>query len=105
MASIDSLKPGQKITITVNSLPRSEGGRKTLARLMREDPEAKRGLAAAQKKRRQRMNVYNRGNRDWVSREKPAIVVRVEKGRSWTMVYTPDLASEFKNLEKHLKIA
>jgi hypothetical protein len=71
---------------------------------MRKDINHKRSLRKAQIKRAQRINIYNRGNRDWVSREKPAQVVRVSKGAKWSMVFTPDLMGEMRNVEKYIKI-
>jgi hypothetical protein len=51
------------------------------------------------------MVIYNRGNRDWVSRETVARVVHVVRGATWTMVYTPDLSSEFNCINQYIKIA
>ncbi len=91
---VGSFKPGQAITCTITKLPRTEDQEHTIARMMRRDPANKRALARAQKMRSQRLNVYNRGNRDWTSREKPARVVRVTPGSTWTMPFTPDLVAD-----------
>ena len=104
MPTVASFKPGQSITCTVESIPLSEGGRQTIAKLMRKDLTHKRNLKKAQDKRRQRMNVYIRGNREWTSRETVAKVVRVSKGASWSMLYTPDMANELNFVSKNLKI-
>lgn len=104
MATPASIKPGQSITCTVDIIPASEGGRQTIAKLMRKDLTHKRNLKKAQNKRRQRMIVYNRGNRDWTSRETVARVVRVVKGASWTMVYTPDMAGELNFVSKYISV-
>ncbi|MDX2147667.1 MAG: hypothetical protein SFZ23_09110 [Planctomycetota bacterium] len=103
--SLDALKPGQKITCTVTSLPRSDDHVDTIERLMRRDVGVKRALRKAQRMRAQRITIYNRGNRDWVSREKPARVVYVKPGASWSMAYTPELAPDFRSVEKFLSIA
>lgn len=87
-------KPGQHLECTVSKLPRTEDQAATVARLMRLDPENKRALRRAQRMRRQRMVVYNRGNRDWYSREKSAKVVFVGIGESFTLPYTHDLAHD-----------
>src|SRR5262249_19292773 len=58
----------------------------------------------AQRMRRQRMVVYNRGNRDWYSREKSAHVVRVAKGQSWTMPFTLDLAGDLATVGAFVSI-
>ncbi len=104
MSTTASFKPGQSITCTVATIPASEGGRQTIAKLMRKDLTHKRNLKKAQDKRRQRMNVYTRGNREWTSRETVAQVVRVVKGASWTMLYTPDMAGEMNFVSKYLTV-
>ena len=87
-------KPGQHLECTVSKLPRTDDQAATIARLMRLDPENKRALRRAQRMRRQRMVVYNRGNRDWYSREKSAKVVHVGVGESFTLPYSHDLAHD-----------
>lgn len=96
--------PGQVLTCVVERNPRSHGEETTLERLMRRDPENKRALRRAQRMRAQRLNVYNRGNRDWVSREKPARVVRAIKGATWTMEFTPDIANDLESVANCLTI-
>jgi hypothetical protein len=105
MSTATTLKPGQTITCTLEKVPLNEGARQTIAKLMRKDLTNKRNLRKAQSKRRQRMVIYNRGNRDWVSRETVARVVHVVRGATWTMVYTPDLSSEFNCINQYIKIA
>lgn len=92
-AAIDvtKFKPGQNLVCTVSAAPKTDDQADTIARLMRMDPEHKRALRRAQRMRRQRMIVYNRGNRDWYSREKSAKVVHPNKGESWTMPYSRDM--------------
>ena len=97
-------KPGTNLVCTIDKLPRTEDQTSTLARLMRKDPIAKRALRRAQRMRRQRMIVYNRGNRDWVSREPSARVVRIAKGESWTMPYTLDLANDLAIVQPYISI-
>jgi hypothetical protein len=99
-----SFAPGTTVRCTITAAPVSEGDQKTIARLMRRDPANRRALARAQHLRRQRMNVYNRGNRDWVSREKPAQVVVVRPGCAWSMTYTLDIAPELAKVGRYVKI-
>jgi hypothetical protein len=101
----DSLKPGQKISCTISSVPRAQDAKDTIARLMRRDLANKRALRKAYRVRQQRLNVYVRGNRDWVSRENPAKVVIVKSGSTWTMTYTPDIAPDIASVAKYLTIA
>jgi hypothetical protein len=103
-ADAPQFKPGQSLVCTISKLPRTEDQESTLARLMRKDPAAKRALRRAQRMRRQRMIVYNRGNRDWYSREKSAQVVRIAPGQSWTMPFTLDLAGDLATVEAFVTI-
>lgn len=101
----DSLKPGQTITLTVSKAPRTPSAISTVERLMRRDLDSRRGLRRAQRLRRQNMVVYNRGNRDWYKRERCGKIVRPVMGATWTMKWTPDLAPEFKTVEKYLSVS
>lgn len=107
MASLklDSLKPGQAIRCTIAKLPRTDDLRDTLARLMRNDPVNRRALKKSQRLRRQNMNVYNRGNRDWTSRKTVGKIVMVKPGQTWSMHFTPDLTPDFRNVEAYISIA
>lgn len=104
MSNSHTFKPGQKVTCTITKVPLAEGDVKTLSRLMRLDPGNIRALRRAQNLRRQRMVVYNRGNRDWVSREQCAKVVRLAVGENWTMPYRLELAHELKNLSDFVTV-
>jgi hypothetical protein len=104
MSKLDSFKAGQKIACTVTKIPLAEGDTKTLTRLMRLDPVNVKSLRRAQNLRRQRMVVYNRGNRDWVSRESCAKVVRIAVGENWTMTYRLDLARDLQNLAAFISV-
>lgn len=99
-----TLVPGKDIACTVTRLPRAQADVKTIARLMRRDSDAKRKLARAQRLRRQRLNKFNRGNRMWISREKPAAVVAVRPGATWSMTYTPDLAPDLAKVSGFIKV-
>jgi hypothetical protein len=101
---VSKMKPGQNLVCTIEKLPRTDDQASTIARLMRKDPATKRALRRAQRMRRQRMIVYNRGNRDWYSREKSAKVVRINRGESWTMPYTLDLANDLAVVQPFISI-
>jgi hypothetical protein len=101
---LDKLKPGQNIRCTITKTPRTEAGVDTAERLMRQQPEIKRGLRKAQRRRRQNMVVYNRGNRDWYKREVCGKLVRAEKGATWTMQYSLQLLPEFKSLDGYISV-
>ena len=96
---LDSLKAGQKISCTVTKLPRKAAAVDTIERLMRQEPGTKRGLRRAQRRRRQDMIVYNRGNRDWYKREICGKQVKAATGASWTMVYSHQILPELRSLD------
>ena len=100
-----TFKPGQTIACTISKAPRSKGATTTIERLMRLDPENKKALRRAQRMRRQRMVVYNRGNRDWVSREQPARVVNIALGANWNMVYSHDMAGDLKSVASFVSVS
>lgn len=101
---IDSLKPGQTIRCTVLKLPRAAADKKTIERLMRRDPAVTRGLKNSHHKRQRSTVTYNRGNRDWVQRQKVGKIVRLETGKSWTCTFDLSVAPDFKAVSKFLKV-
>lgn len=103
-AAAPAFKPGQTVKCTVLASPRTTDRKQTVERLMRLDPANRKALRDAQHKRARRMNIYNRGNRDWVSREQTARVVTAAKGATWTMKYAVELARDIASVEKYLKI-
>ncbi|MFZ4573993.1 MAG: hypothetical protein ACOYN0_06325 [Phycisphaerales bacterium] len=101
---LSKFSPGQQVTCTVDKLPRTEDAEVTILRLMRRDLDNRRALRRAQTVRRQRMVVYNRGNRDWVSREKPAQVVQALPGNSWTMYFTQDTIGDLNSVAGYISV-
>lgn len=97
-------KPGQTIRCTVTEVPRRAAGVDTLERLMRMEPGVKKSLRQSQRRRRQGMVVYNRGNRDWYKREECGKMVRCTPGASWTMAFSPLIAPELASLAGSLKV-
>ncbi|MEM7756290.1 MAG: hypothetical protein AAF297_11705 [Planctomycetota bacterium] len=102
---IDALNPGQSVTCTVAIEPTNDSARKTIARLMRLDPDNAKGLRRAQHMRSRRMNSYIRGNRLYHAREKAAKVVLPRKGRTWSMVFTPHLAPDLKSVSRFVDLS
>lgn len=101
---LDSLKPGQFITCTLLKEPRAEAPVDTIMRLMRRDPSVVRGLRRSYRIRQRTTVVYNRGNRDWVQRQKCGRIVRCVKGNTWQMRFDFNILPELKSVEKYLKI-
>lgn len=101
---LTSLKAGQKITCTITKTPRKAAAVDTIERLMRQDPAVKRGLRRAQRRRRQDMIVYNRGNRDWYKREICGKQVMAKTGASWSMTYSHQILPELQSLEGYVAV-
>lgn len=101
---LSTMKPGSPLACTVTKAPRTPDQVATIARLMRQDMEAKKGLRRAQRMRRQRLVIYNRGNRDWVKREKTARVVKVEVGQNWSMPFTLDKIADLKSVAAYVEV-
>lgn len=97
-------KPGQNIKCTVTAKPTTENRMQTIERLMRLDPVNRRALKKAHRVRQQRLNVYNRGNRDWTSREICARIVRCEKGNTWTMRFDFNIAPDLAAVSDYLTV-
>ena len=101
---IDSLKPGQTIRCTVLKLPKAAADRKTIERLMRRDPAVTKGLRKSHKLRQRTTVTYNRGNRDWVQRQKVGKIVRLVKGNSWTCTFDMGIAPDFRAVSDFVKV-
>lgn len=102
--TLDAIKPGQSIRLTVTSMPQSVADYKTLERLMRFDPDMHRTLVKGQKRRVRELLIRSRGKRPWEVREKSAKVVRVEEGASWTMRFFPQIAPDIGAVAQFLKV-
>lgn len=100
----DAFKPGQTIHLTIERVPRRENSVLTIERLMRLDPDTARSLRHAHGKRQQRLNVFNRGNRDWTSRETCGRIVRCQTGQSWKLVYNLNLKSDLDSVAPYLAV-
>lgn len=101
---IETLKPGQTIRCTVLKLPKAAAACKTIERLMRRDPQVIRGLRKSHVLRERSTLVYNRGNRDWVQRQKVGKIVRLVAGNSWSFVFDLNIVPEMKSVADYLKI-
>ncbi|HBS29928.1 MAG TPA: hypothetical protein DEB06_10890 [Phycisphaerales bacterium] len=99
-----SFKPGQNIRCTVTRSIRTPDDRDTVMRLMRLDPDIKRGLKKAQERRLATLVVRGRGGRPWPTRRPSSKIARAEAGESWTIPYTPLLARDIASVASYLKI-
>jgi hypothetical protein len=101
---LEKLRPGQTVRCTVTRTPRRAAAIDTIERLMRLDPTHARGLRRAQRRRRQDLNVYVRGNREWTSRERCAKVVRVARGETWTLSYSFQVAPDLESVKPFVSV-
>jgi hypothetical protein len=101
---LDHLKAGQKIACTITKLPRKAAAVDTIERLMRQEAGVKRGLRRAQRRRRQDMIVYNRGNRDWYKREICGKQAQAKTGATWTMTYSHQILPELRSLHGYVAV-
>ncbi len=103
MATAD-LQPGSKVTFTVLKLPAALSLKKTIFRLMRQEPRIQRVLDKLAKGRAKGGNrLKQRGGRMWNSRKVASRVVTLKPGATFTLVYTPHIAPDLKSVEKYLE--
>lgn len=97
-------KPGQTLQCTITKTPRSEAGRKTIARLMRQDPTIKKALKRAQERRMKNLYVRSRGKRPWEVRRPAARYAIVEPGATWTMRWIPQLQDDLASVSEFVEV-
>ncbi len=94
------------VTFTVTAVPRTEGGRKTLFRIMRLQASTRRILKKLRHARVTTLNKdTNRGGRIWIDRETCSRVARAEAGQSFTIAMTPQIFKDVESISEYLKIA
>lgn len=103
--NVDSLKPGQTLTLTLTRQPGTEDDAQTVLRLMRNDAGIKRALKKGSRERMQNLNVRSRGGRPWEVREKSAKIARADRGSKFTMKYSPLFAADLRKVANILAIA
>lgn len=98
-----SIEPNTKLTFTIKSAPRRPAERKTIQRLMRMQPDIRRGLSMLQAKRAKTDNrEYIRAGVWWNDRVKATRLTKVEPGQSFTLHITPQIIPDLKSVEKYL---
>jgi len=91
------------VTFTLKSVPQTDGGVRTIERLMRLERGVQRVLKKLQKTRVDELNERRpRAGRMWLVRARCTRVVRVEQGRSFTIQVTPQLANDIASVAEHL---
>jgi hypothetical protein len=97
------VKPGQWVTITVKSQPRTEGGRKTLARLLQKDPKARKERARLKRSRVREQ--HSRGGRMWNDNPPAIKVVQVKPGASSRVFASIDVLKDVASVAKYVEVA
>ncbi len=102
--SPDVIAPLETVTFTVTAVPKRPAQRKTIARLMKMQPDLQRALKGRAKSRRQKDNVvYIRAGRKWTNRAKATLVAHVETGETFTLTLTPQIIPDVKSVQSFLK--
>lgn len=101
---MSTMQPGQTLRCAVTKTPRREAERKTIARLMRQDPEIKGALKRAQERRMRNLVVRSRGKRPWEVRRPAARYAIVEPGATWTMRWIPQLQGDLASVSNFIEI-
>ena len=101
-----TIPPTGTVTFTVIAVPRSEGGRKTLFRLMRLQASTRRILTKLQHLRLTTLNEdTDRGGRIWINRATCSRVAFIEAGKSFTIAMTPQIMKDVESVSECLKVA
>ncbi|MEY3027682.1 MAG: hypothetical protein RL136_1801 [Planctomycetota bacterium] len=93
------------VTFTIKSVPQTDGGFRTVERLMRLERGAQRTLKKLQKHRMDNLNERRpRAGRIWLMRARCTRLVRVAAGESFTIQVTPQLAKDIASVASHLEM-
>ena len=76
--------------------------RKTIQRLMRMQPDIRRGLKRLQKTRPLRNRIYQRAGGMWNARVKATRLTRVAPGESFTLQITPQIVPDLRSVASFL---
>ena len=95
-------QPGKRITVEIVAAPRRAAALKTLVRLCRMDPGARRRQAHQQRKRPS-WEEWRRGNATWHHQMQTRPPVRIEKGARYSLPATVDVLRDLKSVEAFVK--
>ncbi len=99
---MSEIKPGQWVNITVKSEPRSEGGRKTLVRLLEKDPTARKERTRLKRSRPREQ--HSRGGRMWNDNPPAITVVAVKPGVSKRVFASLDVLKDLASIAKYVEV-
>jgi hypothetical protein len=92
------------VQFTITAIPAEHRRQQTLLRLMRMNPGVQGALSRLKRERLRSGNRRTaRAGRIWLAREECTRVVFVEKGATFTLRMTPQIAADVKSVEKYLE--
>src|SRR5205823_6611509 len=96
------VQPGQWVSVTVTSSPRTIAGRKTLVRLFEQDP-------AIKKERQRRLKTRpiekaRRGGRVWNNKPAKLEVVSTERGSTYRVFASVSALRDLASVEQHVDV-
>lgn len=97
-----ALQPGQWITVKIKSAPRSEGGRKTLNRLLERDPKVKQERVRTARSRP--VGGHSRGGRIWEDRPARLTLVKLTPGATYRVFASLDVLRDLKCVDKYIEL-
>ncbi len=96
------VKPGQWVSVTVKSQPRTAAGRKTLVRLFEQDP-------AIRKERERQMKTRpiqpaRRGGRLWNNKPARLEIVSTQRGATYRVFASVAALKDLQSVENHVDV-
>ncbi len=97
------IAPGQRVSIELTAVPRSQAAVKTLTRLFAKDPAAVRAHRW-QSRHRPSWESWRRGGNQWHHQMKTKPPVTLAPGRQLSAVATVDLLRDLQSVQRWVKI-
>jgi len=99
-----SAKPGDKVTVTVNTTPASEGAAKTLSRIFRAAPGGSNARRRRKALRTNNSEGRKRGGRIWMVRPKAPRLYQPTKGDKCELTLSTSLIRDIESVERHVSV-
>lgn len=105
MASLDKVKPGQKLHVKVVRKVTNAAANKTLQRVLSKDPEHKEDLKRIAKVRAKGYNPQPRGGRLYGGHVIVAKPLKGEQGEEANVTATVDVIRDLKSVERFIEVS
>lgn len=99
-----SAKPGDKVTLTVNSSPTSDSAAKTLSRIFRAAPNGSNARRHRKNLRTANFDGRKRGGRIWMVRPQAPRLFQPTKGDSCALTLSTSLIRDIESVERHVSV-